>query len=119
MGSLDKLSERYSRIQATQSIYVEDYEKIYQLSKLTRDINNSLDDSTTLASKGKLRDIQKEINELQESGVEVSQYDLDVLRKKYEMAIAYEQWQDAQNAKTVVRMQRDNEGNYGYVYTAD
>jgi hypothetical protein len=35
------------------------------------------------------------------------------------MAIAYEQWQDAQNAKTVVRMQRDNEGNYGYVYTAD
>lgn len=119
MGSLDKLSERYNRIQATQSIYVEDYEKIYQLSKLTRDINNSLDDSTTLASKGKLRDIQKEINELQESGVEVSQYDLDVLRKKYEMAIAYEQWQDAQNAKTVVRMQRDNEGNYGYVYTAD
>jgi hypothetical protein len=86
---------------------------------ITRDINNSLDDSTTLASKGKLRDIQKEINELQESGVEVSQYDLDVLRKKYEMAIAYEQWQDAQNAKTVVRMQRDNEGNYGYVYTAD
>lgn len=119
MGSLDKLSERYSRIQATQSIYVEDYEKIYQLSKLTRDINNSLDDSTTLASKGKLRDIQKEINALQESGLEVSQYDLDVLRKKYEMAIAYEQWQDAQNAKTVVRMQRDNEGNYGYVYTAD
>lgn len=119
MGSLDKLSERYSRIQATQSIYVEDYEKIYQLSKLTRDINNSIDDSTTLASKGKLRDIQKEINALQESGLEVSQYDLDVLRKKYEMAIAYEQWQDAQNAKTVVRMQRDNEGNYGYVYTAD
>ena len=119
MRSLDELSEEYNRIQTIQDIYVDDYEKIYQLSKLNRDINNSLDDSTTLASKGKLRDIQKEINELQESGVEVSQYDLDVLRKKYEMALAYEQWQDAQNAKTVVRMQRDNEGNYGYVYTAD
>ena len=119
MRSLDELSEEYNRIQTIQDIYVDDYEKIYQLSKLNRDINNSLDDSTTLASKRKLRDIQKEINELQESGVEVSQYDLDVLRKKYEMALAYEQWQDAQNAKTVVRMQRDNEGNYGYVYTAD
>ena len=119
MRSLDDLSEEYSRIQTIQDIYVDDYEKIYQLSKLNRDINKSLDDSTTLASKAKLRDIQKEINDLQESGVEVSQYDLDVLRKKYEMALAYEQWQDAQNAKTVVRMQRDNEGNYGYVYTAD
>lgn len=119
MRSLDDLSEEYSRIQTIQDIYVDDYEKIYQLSKLNRDINKSLDDSTTLASKAKLRDIQKEINDLQESGVEVSQYDLDVLQKKYEMALAYEQWQDAQNAKTVVRMQRDNEGNYGYVYTAD
>lgn len=117
--NLSNLSEEFARKNEISSIYVEDYEKIYQLSKLTRDINNSLDDSTTLASKGKLRDIQKEINALQESGLEVSQYDLDVLRKKYEMAIAYEQWQDAQNAKTVVRMQRDNEGNYGYVYTAD
>ena len=117
--NLSGLSEEFARKNEIADIYVEDYEKIYQLSKLNRDINKSLDDSTTLASKAKLRDIQKEINDLQESGVEVSQYDLDVLRKKYEMALAYEQWQDAQNAKTVVRMQRDNEGNYGYVYTAD
>ncbi|MBP3801515.1 MAG: hypothetical protein J6I85_05805 [Clostridia bacterium] len=98
------LSEEFARKNEIADIYVEDYEKIYQLSKLNRDINKSLDDSTTLASKAKLRDIQKEINDLQESGVEVSQYDLDVLQKKYEMALAYEQWQDAQNAKTVVRM---------------
>lgn len=117
--NLSGLSEEFARKNEIAEIYVEDYEKIYQLSKLTRDINKSLDDSTTIASKAKLRDIQKEINDLQESGKEVSQYDLDVLRKKYEMALAYEQLQEAQNAKTMVRMQRDNEGNYGYVYTAD
>lgn len=117
--NLSGLSEEFARKNEIADIYVEDYEKIYQLSKLTRDINKSLDDSTTIASKTKLRDIQKEINDLQESGKEVSQYDLDVLRKKYEMALAYEQLQEAQNAKTMVRMQRDNEGNYGYVYTAD
>jgi hypothetical protein len=27
--------------------------------------------------------------------------------------------EEAQNAKTTVRLQRDNEGNFGYVYTAD
>jgi len=92
---LSGLSEEFARKNEIADIYVEDYEKIYQLSKLTRDINNSLDDSTTIASKAKLRDIQKEINDLQESGKEVSQYDLDVLQKKYEMALAYEQLQEA------------------------
>jgi hypothetical protein len=27
--------------------------------------------------------------------------------------------QEAQNAKSTVRLQRDSEGNFGYVYTAD
>ena len=27
--------------------------------------------------------------------------------------------EDARDAKTVVRLKRDNEGNLGYVYTAD
>jgi hypothetical protein len=27
--------------------------------------------------------------------------------------------EEAQNAKSIVRLQRDNEGNFGYVYTAD
>jgi hypothetical protein len=27
--------------------------------------------------------------------------------------------EEAQNAKSTVRLQRDSEGNFGYVYTAD
>jgi len=40
------------------------------------------------------------------------------LRKKYELELAREELAEARDAKTAVRMVRDSEGNYGYVYTA-
>jgi hypothetical protein len=33
--------------------------------------------------------------------------------------VAEQALKDAQNAKSVVKLTRDSEGNYGYVYTAD
>ena len=41
------------------------------------------------------------------------------MQKKYDLLLAEQALRDAQNAKSVVRLQRDSEGNYGYVYTAD
>jgi len=35
-----------------------------------------------------LRDLQKEINDLQESGIKLSEYDLDILDKKYQVELA-------------------------------
>jgi hypothetical protein len=62
--------------------------------------------------------MQKEINKLQESGVKLSQYDLDVLQKKYDLELARQELEDAKNAKSLVRLARDNNGNWSYVYTA-
>jgi hypothetical protein len=71
--------------------------------------------------KGKqaLRDLQKEINDLQKEGVKLSEYDLNHLRAKYELELAQIALEEAQNAKTQVRMTRDSEGNWSYTYTAD
>jgi hypothetical protein len=51
---------------------LQDYEKIYNLSKLTRDIEKSMDDTDSVRAKSKLRDIQEEIYALQESGAEMT-----------------------------------------------
>lgn len=118
-GSLDALSEAYERQSKIDEVYVDDYEKIYQLSKLSRQINASIDDTTQIKNKQQLKKLQEEINKAQEQGVKMSQYDLDVLQKKYDLEVARQQLEEAQNAKTKVTMQRDSEGNYGYVYTAD
>jgi hypothetical protein len=49
----------------------------------------------------------------------MSEHDLDILRKRYDLKLAEIALEEAQNAKSTVRLQRDSEGNYGYVYTAD
>jgi DNA repair exonuclease SbcCD ATPase subunit len=119
IGSLDLLSKEYDRQREIQDVYVDDYEKIYQLSKLTRDIEAAIDDSDHVKNKQRLKKLQEEINAASADGVKMSQYDLDVLRKKFELELARDELEEARNAKSQVRMMRDAEGNYGYVYTAD
>jgi hypothetical protein len=46
-------------------------------------------------------------------------YEQAILNKQYKQLQAQIALEEAQNAKSVVRLSRDNEGNYGYVYTAD
>jgi hypothetical protein len=49
----------------------------------------------------------------------MTQYEVDELRAKYELRLAEIALEEAQNAKSQVRMARDSEGNWSYVYTAD
>ena len=118
-GSYDKLQEVFDQQKEIGNRFVDDYQKIYDLNKLNRDLTNSIDDTDSIKGKQALRDLQEEINALQESDTEMSQHDLDYLRKKYELRVAEIALEEAQNAKSQVRMQRDSEGNWSYVYTAD
>ena len=118
-GSYEKMQEAFDQQKEIGDRYVEDYKKIYELSKLNRDLNKSIDSTDSIKGKQALRDLQEEINALQESDAEMSEYDLEYLRKKYELRVAEIALEEAQNAKSQVRMQRDAEGNWGYVYTAD
>lgn len=118
-GSLDYLQAAYDRQKETNEQYLQDYDRLYELSKLSRDISKSIDDTDSIKGKQKLRDIQAEINKLQADGTKLSQYDIEALQKKYELEKARLALEDVQNAKQTVRLQRDSEGNWGYVYTAD
>ena len=118
-GNLDNLSEMFEQRTEIADRYLDDYEKIYQLSKLNRDINNSIDDTDSIKAKKILKSLQEEINELQNSEQEMSQYDLEYLQKRYELKLAEIALEEAQNAKSTVRMMQDSEGNWSYVYTSD
>ena len=118
-GGLDELQDAFDKQEELDDIYIEDYKKIYELTKLSRDISRSIDDSDNIKAKQALRDLQGEINELQKEGVELSEYDIEYLQKKYELRLAEIALEEAQNAKSTVRMTRDSEGNWSYTYTAD
>ena len=118
-GSLEELQQAFDQQQEISQLYVQDYKKIYELSKLTRDISTSIDQTDNLKATRELADLQRTIAEYEEAGVQMSQYEIDHLRKKYELKLAEIALEESQNAKSEVRMQRDSEGNYGYVYTAN
>ena len=119
--TIKRLEDTYSRKKEIQDEYLEDYEKYYQLSKLERDINGTIDNLAASGMKNNkgLARVLKEVNDAQKSGAELSQYDLDVLVKKYELEKARAELEEARDAKSIVRLQRDRSGNWGYVYTQD
>ena len=118
-GSFENMQKEFNRQTEKNDRYLQDYEKLYELSKLNRDLSNKMDDTTNLKAKKELAKLQEEILESQKDGVKMSDYDLKFLQKKYDLKLAEIALEEAQNAKTQVRLTKDAEGGYSYTYTAD
>ena len=118
-NDIEDMRDGWDRMQEVADRYLETYEKTYEISKLNRKIQDSIDKTDNIASQKELRDLQNEMYEMTKDGQQLSKYDLEYLQKKYDLMVAEQAFKDAQNAKSVVRLQRDSEGNFGYVYTAD
>lgn len=116
-GGLNGLADDFSRQQDIADTMLDDYQKIYELSKLSRDINKTIDDTDIISGKQKLKKLLGQINDLQEDGNEMSKYDLEYLQKTYNLRLAEIELEEAQRAKNTVRLQKDSEGNWSYIYT--
>lgn len=92
--------------------------QVYEMNKLLRQVNKDIEKTDNKAAKEKYRNFTKEIDQLKQKTV-LSKLDLEIAQAKYKQLQAQIALEEAQNAKSVVRLSRDNEGNYGYVYTAD
>ena len=119
MVNIQQLQDMFNLKNDTNDIYLEDFEKIYELNKLNRDITNSIDETSNIKAKEELAKLQAEINALEEDGVKVSQYQTEDLRRRYELKLAEIALNEAKDAKSQVQMTRDADGNWSYVYTAD
>lgn len=119
IGSWSVLKDSLEYAKTAADRFVPQYKEIYELSKLNRDIIKSIDNTSNIKNKQALRDLQKEINELEQHSGEISQYDLDNARRRYELELARLQLEEARDAKSTVRLSKDSEGNWSYVYTAN
>lgn len=118
-GTYDKMLETYEQQKKISKLYLADYEKIYELSKLTRNIEQKIDETDNLKTKASLRKLQEQINILSQDDTQMSKYQLEYLQKQYDLQLAQIALEEAQNAKHQVRLQRTASGSWGYVYTAD
>lgn len=118
-GSLAELQTAFDQDQDIMNRYLDGGEKLYELSKLNRQIQKDIDKSTNTKAQRELAELQEIIKAYQADGVEMSKYELDALQKKYDLKVAEIALEESQNAKSQVRLQRDSQGNFNYVYTAD
>lgn len=119
LGDLDTITDMYNRAKELEELYLTGNQSIYELSKLARSIGKDIDMTTNLVAKNKLKELLEDINKLRANGVKLSQYDLEYWQAKYEVEKAEIALQEAQNAKSSISLVRNNEGAWGYVYTAN
>lgn len=119
LNDIDYAVDRYGDLADLNDLYLSNSKKIYELNKLNRTILQDISKTDNVAAKSKLKDVLEEVNALQNSNAQMSEYELKTLQAKYDLRLAEIALEEAQEAKSQVRLVRDNEGNWGYMYTAD
>ena len=117
-GNFSDLDSAMKRQQSISDEYLTKTNQIYETNSLLRKLSQDIDKNDSLIAKNKLKAFSDEITAMQ-TQEKLSKTDLEIAKARYEVLKAQIALEEAQNAKSTVRLQRDNEGNYGYVYTAD
>lgn len=117
-GSFDQVNNALERQHALDDEYLTKTNQIYETNVLIKKLAEDLDKTNNDAAKLRIKNFSAEIEGLQQKN-KLSKSELDIAKARYEVLLAEIALEDARNAKSTVRLQRDNEGNYGYVYTAD
>ena len=116
--TFDRLNQSMERAKSLQEDYLTKTNKVYETNKLMNTAQQAIDKTTNTVAKRRLQSFIQETKQLQNKS-KLSKYELDIQQAKYDLLLAEIALEEAQNAKSTVRLQRDSEGNFGYVYTAD
>lgn len=117
-GSFAFLDSAFERAAASQEEFLTSTNKIYETTKMIRNIQKEIDKTTSNIAKQRLKQFQTETQMLQNQE-KLSKFELDIQQKKYDLLLAELALEEAKNAVSTVTLRRDAEGNFGYVYTAD
>ena len=117
-GSFDAMTTSMERVNSLQEEYLTTTNQIYETNKLMHNVQKEIDKTSNDVAKRKMKDFITETKQLQDQ-TKLSKYELDIQKAKYDLLLAEIALEEAQSAKSTVRLQRDSEGNFGYVYTAD
>ena len=117
-NSIEGLADAYSYYQEEQERYVSSAKELYEVNKLNRKIEDSINDTTSKVNKDLLAALKERINRQSELN-ELTEYDINMNELQYELLLKKIALEEAQNAKSTVRLTRDSGGNYVYQYTAN
>ena len=73
-----------------------------------------MNDLSNSVAKNNMAKLLDDIAEYEKEGVKMTEYELEVLQKKFEIEQARADLEAAKTAMSQVRLTRDNEGNWSY-----
>ena len=117
-GNFNDLDSAMKRQQSVTEEYLTKTNQLYETNTMLRKLSQDIDKIDSQIAKNKLKAFSDEIEAMQKQE-KLSKSDLEIAKARYEVLQAQIALEETKNAKSTVRLQRDNEGNYGYIYTAD
>lgn len=121
-GVFDDLSDAmdmYNQKQELSDFYMDDYDKMYELNKLQREIEDALEDTSDPERLEGYNSLLDQIEQKKQDGVKMTQTELEILQQQFQLEKDRDAYEDAQNAKNTMRLARDASGNWNYVYSND
>jgi len=101
---LDYMNEAYGRQKELDDMYQPQYEKLHNLNKMYRDLNDTINNTDGVEGKKRLLAIQERINKAMADGNKLSDYDIEALEKEIALEKARIALEEVQNAKSQVRL---------------
>lgn len=114
----DQLQAKYNRTKDEDNRFLDGVNRFVETQDLNNRVQASIDKASTDYAKSTLKALQDEFAERQ-ANADLSEYDLKIMEAKYNMTLKQIALEEAQNAKSKVRLVRGANGNYNYLFTAD
>lgn len=116
---LEFMQEEWELINANADRYLDTINSTYEVQKLQSKYQDAINNTDSISAQKKLNALMEEEIGMLEKKDKLSQYDIDRANMKYEIALKQIALEEAQKNKSSMKMKRDAQGNYSYVYAGD
>lgn len=118
-GDIDWLADQWELINRNADYYLDDTNKAYNIQKLQSKYLDLLDNASSLDTQHKITEQMNQQLDLLRDKTKLSQYDVEYANAQLEILQKQIALEDAQRNKSQMKLRRDSQGNYSYVYTAN
>lgn len=117
-AGFDFMKQVFDNFVSNEEEYLDPVNKKFDLETLNRKIQTEINKSDSKYRTNLLKSLQKE-NDLRAKNYKLSEYDLEIMNKKYDITMKQIALEEARNSKTNMQLVRTAAGNWSYIFTND
>lgn len=118
-SDIDWVADQWELINRNADYYLDSTNKAYNIQKLQSKYLDLLDNASGLDTQHKITEQMNQQLDLLRNKTKLSQYDVEYANAQLEILQKQIALEDAQRNKSQMKLRRDTQGNYSYVYTAN